>query len=189
MSNYGFNPDELVDTKVELIDKDGFHKVGEVSDGGNGGGESEGTDDSLKEGIYFSKSFSSGNDKAVNCLMIKTKDSPSDLDTIYTMNRVFVYYGDTAISDSEITIENEEMRPIYDRSNEIPYQSIGNSYCTFINRNDSIAMIVTDITYSSIRSISAGTEMHIIVVYRTTAEENEFFQLHTTMPEIDWGSN
>ena len=51
MSNYGFNPDELVDTKVELIDKDGFHKVGEVSDGGNGGGESEGTDDSLKEGI------------------------------------------------------------------------------------------------------------------------------------------
>ena len=43
MSNYGFNPDELIDTKVELIDKDGFHGVGEASDGGNSdGGETVG---------------------------------------------------------------------------------------------------------------------------------------------------
>ena len=34
MANYGFNPDELIDTKVELIDKDGFHKVGEAGNGG-----------------------------------------------------------------------------------------------------------------------------------------------------------
>ena len=56
MSNYGFNPDELIDTKVELIDKDGFHKVGEVSDnGGNSdGGSSEPVSASI-DGIHFSK--------------------------------------------------------------------------------------------------------------------------------------
>ena len=50
MSKYGFNPDEVVTTKIDLIDKDGFHGVG-TADGGNSGGESV-SSSGLQEGLY-----------------------------------------------------------------------------------------------------------------------------------------
>ena len=52
MSKYGFDPSELIETKIDLIDKDGFHGKG-TSDGGNeSGGSSSVSGFKLAEGIY-----------------------------------------------------------------------------------------------------------------------------------------
>ena len=194
MSNYGFNPDELIDTKVELIDKDGFHKVGEVSDnGGNsGGGSSEPVSASI-DGIHFSKIMT--NDNFIKSIEFGLFIDPShfndDYEIVTAFGEVLCYTGDDVIDDALISIDEEEFRPMLDESlsNVEQYIILLDSNHRFTDCCILHRMIENDSAEQPFVEIEPGTKIHFVIPYQYSANGSSanysFLQMHFVMPEVE----
>ena len=76
--SYGFDPSELIETKVDLIDKDGFHGVGESS---NNDSNSD-TSNAISSGVIYLKAHLdqyNNTTKYVHCLMCLRKEEYPEL--------------------------------------------------------------------------------------------------------------
>ena len=94
--SYGFDPSELIETKIDLIDKDGFHGVG-TADGGENSGNATGS--GLKEGIYiyYTTRYITPDSDGVNVMVILTKENHPELFediTKVSNDRCEFYFGD-----------------------------------------------------------------------------------------------
>ena len=186
--SYGFDPSELFETKIDLIDKDGFHGVGEASDGGNSSGGV--TDqDFLADGLLV---FRSKVSKALDnnqetefpgldfVISFNEKDFPILFDHRCGSHNIALYFGDP-VDDSEITYDDEYHRPEHstvkfyttELGGEYVVGYIGGHYLWFRNLTQYDPIFYT---------VEEGTPVHIVGLF----SKNPFsfdpiiLQIHTT---------
>lgn len=181
--SYGFDPNELIETKIDLIDKDGFHGVGEASDGGNsGGGNSSGSFPNC--GIYITKKIVGDNLNDDACAVFAI----SQVTGAKTPLRFFsIYFGD-AISDSGFHIDGE-MYSVYkaDDQDEMIGYDFGTSELPYIIGDYIIARgYYSNADFSNVEpNLVPGTPVHAIFVCED--DDGHFFtvQAHDVVREID----
>lgn len=182
MSKYGYNPDEHFQTKVTLIDKDGFHKESDEVPSEVPSEESSNVLN-LKQGIYLY--HDKYDENCTNMVIIFDKENTPELfgDTYYSIYGTSVYFGD-AIDDSELTID-PEMYSVFHNGAAIGI-GFGNGYLT--NNGDYIGDSIilhgrSDEGYNQELTEYAveGNPVHVACVFSDISAEQLFVkQLHST---------
>ena len=188
MSNYGFNPNELIETKIDLIDKDGFHKVGEASDGGSSI-KPDNNGMVFKEGVNIWVNNDCADDYRaylISSVILKVKSSGTIGLDFGSVNGLYMYAGD-AIDDNDIEIDPESPAPFYKSTNE-PIGDLLWHYTISTGgdiHKDGYAMNIgcisrEDISAEFIETYS-GAQVHVIAC----CYNGEFVQFHNVqIPEI-----
>ena len=191
--SYGFDPDEVVTTKIDLIDKDGFHGVG-TADGGNSGGSGGNATGSSK--TVFSVGMDNYHNKRVGFIVYLTKeDYPYLFDDAESLNLypyAWALYTGESVDTSEVDV-NGDMGTIC--INDKPIGSTTYDMNPPLLTKDFISFFGTFITdYSGLDSewipsiiptqIAKGETVHVLIVFSKkngTGNDNNYF-LQTDAP-------
>lgn len=171
MSKYGFDPDELIETKIDLIDKDGFHGVGEASNGGNSDGAS---DKNVTESSRVI--FSINTENNVACIIYLTpKDYPDLFDNLesnilypyayalYTGESIDTSEADVVDESGEIRINNKIIGAPLNSYNTLLTKDFINYIGTFNSDYSGIDQDLVPLTVP--KDIIKGETVHILLVY------------------------
>lgn len=205
MFKYGYNPDEHFQTKVTLIDKDGFHKESdEVPSGESSNGESS-SEVGLLPGIYFTLYDGGGNNSnhiifPVTVILDSSEIDSNKIDHLFCRNGsayMFVYTGE-AIDDSLITIDWDELGP-YVNGNLIDSIVLQYTDLNFVKTKDNYITAIgwrdteKETPIPSFYSLEPGTPIHIIISWAYYVVDNnsgqDFMQFHMLMPDLNQGGN
>lgn len=184
--SYGFDPSELIETKVDLIDKDGFHGVG-TADSGNNGGSGGNVKESSK--VVFSVGTNDYYDKRAGFIIYLTKEEyPYLFDGTESINLypyAWALYTGESVDTSEVDVD-EDSGAIYINGKQIGSTVYDMNPLITKNFISYSGTFITD--YSEIDTaliplivptqITKGETVHVLIVFSKnsgTGHDNNYF--------------